>query len=664
MWSLNYQRTQTDNPQNLRLCSCQQMINKMRQKFPQQTNQLLQSNQTLQNQVTQLVNHISSLQIPAAPSAPPLRKSPVSMPEKFSGQMDMFPAFLGQCQLFMSLRPEDFPNDRAKVGFIISLLSGQAAKWATPLLTQDSPLLDNFQGFLQQMRVMFENPIKSQTVARQFHLLCMDSNWNEPAHMDAFQEGLVDTLKDELVHAEQASTLDALVIQCLHIEARLQQRRSRRPIVEPPSLFCSQAMVKTEEPMELGALCPRLMAQERSRRFQEGLCLYCGGPGHVANSCKWRGTRRPVPETTPGSSGKQGRPDLKETLGRARSTPPPQIAEVFLQSRSEEIPVVALVDLGAMTNFMDRAFATHFDIPLVEVEPPIKVETIDGRELWAGHIRFATQPLCLVIGDHEEAISFYITSDLHLPLVLGMAWLRLHDPQVAWAQNTISFPSLQYVDHLRHTCAGQDITAPAISVPPELSDFSDVFSEKEVDRPYDCPEDLLPNAPLLKGRLYSMSEPELAALCDFLDKNLGQGFIQQSSSPLSVPVLFVKKKTGDLHLCCDYRRLNAITMKNSYPLPLIPELMEHILIPIVRLWSRRMHPTWPLGWCYYKPQRMAHLFFHAHIIYRNSLLLSTIIQFGKKSCWPSRLRLRPGNITLRGLGIRWRFGRIIVIGST
>uniref|UniRef100_A0A670Z5P7 DUF4939 domain-containing protein n=1 Tax=Pseudonaja textilis TaxID=8673 RepID=A0A670Z5P7_PSETE len=93
------------------------------------------------------------LQIPAAPSAPPLRKSPVSMPEKFSGQMDMFPAFLGQCQLFMSLRPKDFPNDRAKVGFIISLLSGQAAKWATPLLTQDSPLLDNFQGFLQQMRI-------------------------------------------------------------------------------------------------------------------------------------------------------------------------------------------------------------------------------------------------------------------------------------------------------------------------------------------------------------------------------------------------------------------------------------------------------------------------------------------------------------------------------
>uniref|UniRef100_A0A670Z7L8 DUF4939 domain-containing protein n=1 Tax=Pseudonaja textilis TaxID=8673 RepID=A0A670Z7L8_PSETE len=78
--------------------------------------------------------------------------SAISMPEKFSGQMDRFPAFMGQCQLFISLRPEDFPTDRSKVGFMISLLSGQAANWATPLLVQDSPLLNNFQGFLQQMR--------------------------------------------------------------------------------------------------------------------------------------------------------------------------------------------------------------------------------------------------------------------------------------------------------------------------------------------------------------------------------------------------------------------------------------------------------------------------------------------------------------------------------
>ncbi|XP_013915571.1 PREDICTED: uncharacterized protein LOC106543973 [Thamnophis sirtalis] len=96
-------------------------------------------------------------------------------------------------------------------------------------------------------------------------------------------------------------------------------------------------------------------------------------------------------------------------------------------------------------------------------------------------------------------------------------------------------------------------------------------------QPYDCPIDLVPDAKLPAGRLYSMSEPELAALRDFLNKNLTWGFIRPSSSPLSSPVLFIKKKIGDLRLYCDYHRLNAITVHNCYPLPLIPELLERLL---------------------------------------------------------------------------------------
>ncbi|XP_060103255.1 uncharacterized protein LOC132577484, partial [Heteronotia binoei] len=93
---------------------------------------------------------------------------------------------------------------------------------------------------------------------------------------------------------------------------------------------------------------------------------------------------------------------------------------------------------------------------------------------------------------------------------------------------------------------------------------------------YDCAIDLVPGAPLPVGRLYPMSEPELAALRDFLDKNLKRGFIRPSTSPLSAPVLFVKKKSGELRLCNDYRALNKITIRDRYPLPLIPELLDRL----------------------------------------------------------------------------------------
>jgi len=42
---------------------------------------------------------------------------------------------------------------------------------------------------------------------------------------------------------------------------------------------------------------------------------------------------------------------------------------------------------------------------------------------------------------------------------------------------------------------------------------------------------------------------------------------------MATPVFFVKKKDGKLHLVQDYHTLNAMTVKNKYPLPLIPELI-------------------------------------------------------------------------------------------
>ena len=58
-------------------------------------------------------------------------------------------------------------------------------------------------------------------------------------------------------------------------------------------------------------------------------------------------------------------------------------------------------------------------------------------------------------------------------------------------------------------------------------------------------------------------------LQEFFDK----GFIRPSISPRGEPIIFLKKKNGNLHPCIDYRMLNKVTIKNRYSLPRIDELL-------------------------------------------------------------------------------------------
>ena len=57
---------------------------------------------------------------------------------------------------------------------------------------------------------------------------------------------------------------------------------------------------------------------------------------------------------------------------------------------------------------------------------------------------------------------------------------------------------------------------------------------------------------------------------------LEKGLIRTSSSDWGAPVLFVKKSSGEWRMCIDYRGLNAVTEKNTYPLPRIQDCLDRI----------------------------------------------------------------------------------------
>ena len=61
-----------------------------------------------------------------------------------------------------------------------------------------------------------------------------------------------------------------------------------------------------------------------------------------------------------------------------------------------------------------------------------------------------------------------------------------------------------------------------------------------------------------------------------LDTWLKQGIIRPSHSPYASQVVIVRKKSGEIRLCIDFRALNAITIRDSFPLPRIEEALQAV----------------------------------------------------------------------------------------
>ena len=110
-----------------------------------------------------------------------------------------------------------------------------------------------------------------------------------------------------------------------------------------------------------------------------------------------------------------------------------------------------------------------------------------------------------------------------------------------------------------------------------LSDYSDCFSQSEAD---------LGRTEVVKHRIDTGNSRPVKQILrrhppvhiEEIDRHvqemLSQDVIEVSQSPWSSNVVIVKKKDGSMRFCIDYRRLNDVTVKDSYPLPRINDCLD------------------------------------------------------------------------------------------
>jgi len=123
-----------------------------------------------------------------------------------------------------------------------------------------------------------------------------------------------------------------------------------------------------------------------------------------------------------------------------------------------------------------------------------------------------------------------------------------------------------------------------------LKVFGKVESERMLVRKvWNHAIDLNDNFKASKARVYPLSRNEKEEVQKFVDDHLKKGYIRPSKSPQMSPVFFVGKKDGGKCMVMDY--LNKQTVKNSYPLPLITDLVDS-------MGNKRVFTKMDLQWGY------------------------------------------------------------------
>ncbi len=289
----------------------------------------------------------------------------------------------------------------------------------------------------------------------------------------------------------------------------------------------------------------------------------------------------------------------------------------------------ALVDSGSLCYAtMSEDYCRRLQLPRISITPRI----LSGVLPNLGKIRYVTYAKIDVHTHVQRRVFFYVIQGQEKDVILGNEWMKhtdavysarrgcldirttntrcwnrakpLSGPQGFSSLRVARISARQMMEEAKTKESATRIAAvslrdieialrpktmtdPREKLPPHYREWCDVFSQKLADKLPPHRKGIDHTIPLEKdeagkekdppwGPLYGMNREELLVLRRTLTELLDKNFIRASTSPAAAPVLLVRKPGGGVRFCVDYRGLNALTIKDRYPLPLIRETLRNI----------------------------------------------------------------------------------------
>jgi hypothetical protein len=242
---------------------------------------------------------------------------------------------------------------------------------------------------------------------------------------------------------------------------------------------------------------------------------------------------------------------------------------------------IALLDSGSTHNFISESAAQRTGLPLQHRPRLTATVANDDRVSCVGVIRQAA----ITIHDDTFLVDLFVMPLAGYDMVLGTQWLTTLGP-ILW---DFGGRSLTFQWYGKSVCwqgvpgaaafPVHTVTATPTLLDEMLTSFADTFAEPHGLPPHrsrDHGITLVPGAQPVAVRPYrypSRHKDELERQCSAM---LVQGLIRPSLSVFSSPVLLIKKHDGLWRFCVDYHALNAITIKDAFPIPVVDELLDEL----------------------------------------------------------------------------------------